>query len=208
MARAVGIDLGTTNSVVSVLEAGEPVVIPNAEGSRTTPSVVGFAKNGEILVGEVAMPGHHEPGSNGPVREAAHGARRTGGPTSTARSVDAAGDLQTSAQAEARRGGVPGRFGEPGRRHGARVLRRLAAPGHQGVPGRSPASEVLSTINEPTRSRRLPTGSTSSTTRRSSCSTWGEPVDVSLLEIGEGVFEVKSTHGDTQLGGDDWDRGA
>src|SRR6187551_1033080 len=54
MARAVGIDLGTTNSVVSVLEAGEPVVIPNAEGARTTPSVVGFAKNGEILVGEVA----------------------------------------------------------------------------------------------------------------------------------------------------------
>src|ERR671935_1341795 len=54
MARAVGIDLGTTNSVVSVLEAGEPAVIPNAEGSRTTPSVVGFAKNGEILVGEVA----------------------------------------------------------------------------------------------------------------------------------------------------------
>ena len=54
MARAVGIDLGTTNSVVSVLEAGEPVVIPNAEGSRTTPSVVGYAKNGEILVGEVA----------------------------------------------------------------------------------------------------------------------------------------------------------
>jgi molecular chaperone DnaK (HSP70) len=54
MARAVGIDLGTTNSVVSTLEAGEPVVIPNAEGSRTTPSVVGFSKNGEILVGEVA----------------------------------------------------------------------------------------------------------------------------------------------------------
>src|SRR5262245_11997459 len=54
MARAVGIDLGTTNSVVSVLEAGEPAVIPNAEGARTTPSVVGFAKNGEILVGEVA----------------------------------------------------------------------------------------------------------------------------------------------------------
>src|SRR6187551_3056700 len=54
MARAVGIDLGTTNSVVSVLEAGEPVVIPNAEGTRTTPSVVGFSKNGEILVGEVA----------------------------------------------------------------------------------------------------------------------------------------------------------
>ena len=54
MARAVGIDLGTTNSVVAVLEAGEPVVVPNAEGARTTPSVIGFAKNGEILVGEVA----------------------------------------------------------------------------------------------------------------------------------------------------------
>jgi molecular chaperone DnaK len=54
MARAVGVDLGTTNSVVAVLEAGEPVVVPNAEGSRTTPSVVGFSKNGEILVGEVA----------------------------------------------------------------------------------------------------------------------------------------------------------
>ena len=54
MARAVGIDLGTTNSVVAVLEAGEPAVVPNAEGARTTPSVVGFAKNGEILVGEVA----------------------------------------------------------------------------------------------------------------------------------------------------------
>ena len=133
MARAVGIDLGTTNSVVSVLEAGEPVVIPNAEGSRTTPSVVGFAKNGEILVGRGReASGHHEPRPHDPFGQAPHGRqglvvddRRQG--------VDPAGGQRADpAQAQARRRGVPGRHRHPGRRHRAGVLRRRAAPGHQG----------------------------------------------------------------------------
>ena len=93
MARAVGIDLGTTNSVVSVLEAGEPAVIPNAEGSRTTPSVVGFSKNGEILVGEVAK----RQAITNPDRTVRSVKRHMGakdwGPGRRRQEVDAAGDL-------------------------------------------------------------------------------------------------------------------
>src|SRR5919201_12961 len=122
MPRAVGIDLGTTNSVVSVLEAGEPVVVPNAEGSRTTPSVVGFAKNGEILAGQVA------------------------------------------------------------------------------------GLEVLRIINEPTAAALAYGLDKQHDQTILVFDLGGGTFDVSLLEIGEGVFEVKATHGDTQLGGDDWDQ--
>src|SRR5205085_2849895 len=123
MAKVVGIDLGTTNSVVAVLEGGEPTVIANSEGARTTPSVVAFSKGGEILAGEIA------------------------------------------------------------------------------------GLEVLRIINEPT-AAALAYGLDKKDKEQTVLvfDLGGGTFDVSLLEIGEGVFDVKSTHGDTQLGGDDWDQ--
>ena len=132
MARAVGIDLGTTNSVVSVLEGGEPTVITNAEGARTTPSVVAFAKNGEVLVGEVAK------------RQAVTNVDRTIRSVKRHMGTDWKIDLDGKdfnpqqierlhpAEAEARRRGVPGREGHRRGHHRPGVLQRLRAPGHQG----------------------------------------------------------------------------
>ena len=132
MPKAVGIDLGTTNSVVSVLEAGDPVVIPNAEGSRTTPSVVAFAKNGEVLVGEVAK----RQAITNPDRTIRSVKRHMG----TGWSIDIDGKAYTAQEisartlheAEARRRGLPGRHRHPGRHHRPRVLRRRRAHRHQG----------------------------------------------------------------------------
>ena len=132
MSKAVGIDLGTTNSVVAVLEAGEPAVIPNAEGTRTTPSVVAFSKTGEVLVGEVAK----RQAITNPDRTIRSVKRHMG----TNWTIDIDGKAYNAqeisrphpAEAEARRRGVPRRDGHPGRHHRARVLRRRPAPGHQG----------------------------------------------------------------------------
>jgi molecular chaperone DnaK len=207
MARAVGIDLGTTNSVVSVLEAGEPVVIPNAEGSRTTPSVVGFAKNGEILVGEVAK------------RQAITN------PDRTIRSVKRhMGSKDWTVQIDAKRW-TPQEIS-------AQILTKLKrdAESYLGdtvsqavvtVPayfddaqrqatkeaGQIAGLEVLRIINEPT-AAALAYGLDKSGADQTVLvfDLGGGTFDVSLLEIGEGVFEVKATHGDTQLGGDDWDQ--
>ncbi|MCX5346050.1 molecular chaperone DnaK [Streptomyces atratus] len=210
MARAVGIDLGTTNSVVSVLEAGEPTVIANTEGARTTPSVVAFAKRGEVLVGEVAK------------RQAVTNVERT------ARSVKRhMGDAQW-------------RFPESGDIDGkrytaqeisARVLQKLKrdAEAHLGedvtdavitVPayfndsqrtatkeaGRIAGLNVLRIINEPT-SAALAYGLDKENDQTILVfDLGGGTFDVSLLEIGEGLVEVKATNGDTHLGGDDWDQ--
>lgn len=131
MARAVGIDLGTTNSVVSVLEGGEPTVITNAEGARTTPSVVAFAKNGEVLVGEVAK---RQAVTN--VDRTIRSVKRHMG-TSWKIGLDGKdfNPQQISAfilQAEARRRVLPGRDGHRRRHHRPGVLLRLRAPGDQG----------------------------------------------------------------------------
>ncbi len=134
MAKAVGIDLGTTNSVVSVLEAGEPVVIPNAEGGRTTPSVVGFSKTGEVLVGEVAK----RQAITNPERTIRSVKRHMGEKWS----VDIDGTKYTAPrdfgadppEAEARRRGLPGRHGDPSGDYGARVLQRR--PAHRDQRGR------------------------------------------------------------------------
>ena len=139
MPKAVGIDLGTTNSVVSVLEAGEPTVIPNAEGARTTPSVVGFSKSGEVLVGEVAK----RQAITNPDRTIRSVKRHMG----TDWTVDIDGKKYTPQEIsarilqklEARRRGLPGRHRHPGRHHRARVLRRRPAHRHQGGgPDRGP----------------------------------------------------------------------
>ncbi|WP_055490966.1 molecular chaperone DnaK [Streptomyces sp. TP-A0356] len=210
MARPVGIDLGTTNSVVSVLEGGEPTVITNTEGARTTPSVVAFAKNGEVLVGEVAK------------RQAVTNVERT------ARSV------------KRHMGEQPWRFPDGGTIDGrkytaqeisARVLQKLKrdAESYLGedvtdavitVPayfddaqrqatkeaGEIAGLNVLRIINEPTAAALAYGLDKESDQTVLVFDLGGGTFDVSLLEMGEGVIEVKATNGDTHLGGDDWDQ--
>src|SRR4249920_1258046 len=206
MVRAVGIDLGTTNSVVSVLEAGEPVVIPNAEGSRTTPSVVGFAKNGEILVGEVAK----RQAITSPDRTVRSVKRHMGakdwgpdvdGKTWTPQEISAQILGKLKRDAEAYLGDsvnqavvtVPAYF-DDSQRQATKEAGQIAG------------LEVLRIINEPTAAALAYGLDKQHDQTILVFDLGGGTFDVSLLEIGEGVFEVKSTHGDTQLGGDDWDQ--
>ncbi|MGY1838844.1 MULTISPECIES: molecular chaperone DnaK [unclassified Modestobacter] len=206
MARAVGIDLGTTNSVVSVLEGGEPTVIANSEGSRTTPSVVAFAKNGEVLVGQSAK------------NQAVTNVDRT------IRSVKR--EIGTSWKT----GDIDGKQYTP-QEISARVLQKLKrdAETYLGEPvteavitvpayfedaqrqatkeaGEIAGLNVLRIVNEPTAAALaygLDKGETEQTILVFDLG--GGTFDVSLLEIGDGVIEVKSTAGDNKLGGDDWD---
>ncbi|MEV6991880.1 molecular chaperone DnaK [Streptomyces sp. NPDC093228] len=210
MARAVGIDLGTTNSVVAVLEGGEPTVVANAEGARTTPSVVAFAKNGEVLVGEVAK------------RQAVTNVERT------ARSV------------KRRMGDTQWRFPDKGTVDGtryraqelsARVLQKLkrdaeaylgeevtdaviTVPAYFDDAQRQATKEaggiarlkVLRIVNEPTAAALAYGLDRAEEQTVLVFDLGGGTFDVSLLEIGDGVIEVKATNGDTRLGGDDWDQ--
>jgi len=207
MARAVGIDLGTTNSVVAVLEAGEPAVVPNAEGSRTTPSVVGFSKNNEILVGEVAK----RQAITNPDRTIRSVKRHMGekdwsidvdGKAWTAQEVSAQILLKLKRDAEAYLGDsvtqavvtVPAYF-DDAQRQATKEAGQIAG------------LEVLRIINEPT-AAALAYGLDKQDTEQTVLvfDLGGGTFDVSLMEIGDGVFEVKATHGDTHLGGDDWDQ--
>ncbi|MFJ4775984.1 molecular chaperone DnaK [Streptomyces sp. NPDC088762] len=211
MARSVGIDLGTTNSVVCVLEGGEPTVIPNAEGARTTPSVVAFAKGGgDVLVGELAK------------RQAVTNVDRT------ARSV------------KRHMGDAAWRFPENGTMDGkqytaqeisARVLQKLkrdaeaylgesvtdavvTVPAYFNDSQRTATKEageiaglrVLRIVNEPTAAALAYGLDKEEDQTILVFDLGGGTFDVSLLEIGDGVVEVKSTNGDTHLGGDDWDQ--
>src|SRR2546426_3383068 len=205
MPKAVGIDLGTTNSVVSVLEAGDPVVIPNSEGSRTTPSVVAFAKNGEVLVGEVAK----RQAITNPDRTVRSVKRHMGttwsididGKKYTAQEISARTLMKLKRDAEAYLGDsvtqavitVPAYFDD---------AQRTATKEAGAIAG----LEVLRIINEPT-AAALAYGLDKETDQTVLVfDLGGGTFDVSLLEIGDGVFEVKATHGDTHLGGDDWDQ--
>src|SRR5829696_4161884 len=205
MARAVGIDLGTTNSVVAVLEGGEPTVIPNAEGSRTTPSVVAFAKGGEVLVGEVAK---RQAVTN--VDRTIRSVKRHMGTSWTSRIDDKTyKPQQISAfvlqklkrDAEAYLGEqvthavitVPAYFGDAERQATKEA-------------GEIAGLVVDRIINEPTAAALaygLDKGGKDQTILVFDLG--GGTFDVSLLEIGDGVFEVKATKGDNRLGGDDWD---
>ena len=206
MARAVGIDLGTTNSVVSVLEAGDPIVIPNAEGSRTTPSVVAFAKNGEVLVGEVAK----RQAITNPDRTIRSVKRHMGtnwsididGKAYTSQEISARTLMKLKRDAEAYLGDtvtqavitVPAYFDD---------AQRTATKEAGTIAG----LEVLRIINEPT-AAALAYGLDKEGQEQTILvfDLGGGTFDVSVLEIADGVFEVKSTHGDTSLGGDDWDQ--
>ena len=207
MPKAVGIDLGTTNSVVAVLEGGEPVVIPNSEGGRTTPSVVAFSKAGEVLVGEVAK----RQAITNPDRTFRSIKRHMGeawksedvdGKKYTPQEISARTLMKLKRDAEAYLGDtvtqavitVPAYFDD---------AQRTATKEAGTIAG----LEVLRIINEPTAAALaygLDKGSEDETILVFDLG--GGTFDVSVLEIGDGVFEVKSTHGDTSLGGDDWDQ--
>jgi molecular chaperone DnaK len=205
MARAVGIDLGTTNSVVSVLEGGEPTVIANAEGARTTPSIVAFAKNGEVLVGEVAK------------RQAVTNVDRTvrsvkrhmgtdwkvtiDGKDFTPQQISAFILQKLKRDAESYLGEpvtdavitVPAYFSD----HERQATKEA---------GDIAGLNVLRIVNEPTAAALaygLDKGEKEQTILVFDLG--GGTFDVSLLEIGDGVIEVKATSGDNKLGGDDWD---
>ena len=204
MARAVGIDLGTTNSVVAVLEGGEPAVIANAEGSRTTPSVVAFAKNGEVLVGEVAK------------RQAVTNVDRTirsvkrhmgtdwkvniDGKDFTPQQMSAFILQKLKRDAEAYLGEkvadavitVPAYFNDSERQATKEA-------------GEIAGLNVLRIVNEPT-AAALAYGLDKDDQTILVFDLGGGTFDVSLLEIGDGVVEVKATNGDNHLGGDDWDQ--
>jgi molecular chaperone DnaK len=205
MARAVGIDLGTTNSVVSVLEGGEPVVIANAEGARTTPSVVAFAKNGEVLVGEVAK---RQAVTN--VDRTIRSVKRHMGTNWT---VDIDGKAYKPQEISARTLGKLKRDAEA--YLGENVTDAvITVPAYFSDAERQATKEageiaglnVLRIINEPTAAALaygLDKGDTEQTILVFDLG--GGTFDVSLLEIGDGVVEVKATSGDNHLGGDDWD---
>jgi molecular chaperone DnaK len=206
MARAVGIDLGTTNSCVSVLEGGEPSVIANAEGARTTPSIVAFAKNGEVLVGEVAK------------RQSVTNVERTirsvkrhmgtnwnmdiDGKKYTPQEISARILMKLKRDAESYLGEtvtdavitVPAYFNDA-QRQATKEAGEIAG------------LNVLRIVNEPTAAALaygLDKGDKEQTILVFDLG--GGTFDVSLLEIGEGVVEVKATNGDNNLGGDDWDQ--
>ncbi len=207
MGKVVGIDLGTTNSVIASLEGGEPTVIVNAEGGRTTPSVVAFTKDGEVLVGEVAK------------RQAVTNTDRTF--ASVKRYM---GETDWSAE-------IDGKVYTP-QEISARVLMKLKRDAEEylgeevtdaviTVPayfddaqrtatkeaGRIAGLNVLRVVNEPT-AAALAYGLDQDKETETTILVFdlgGGTFDVSILDIGDGVFDVKSTHGDTHLGGDDWD---
>jgi len=206
MPKAVGIDLGTTNSVVSVLEGGEPTVIPNAEGARTTPSVVAFSKSGEVLVGEVAK----RQAITNPDRTIRSIKRAMGtdqgtdidGKKWTPQEISARILAKLRTDAESYLGGkvseavitVPAYF-DDAQRQATKEAGQVAG------------LEVLRIINEPT-AAALAYGLDKEGTEQTILvfDLGGGTFDVSLLDLGDGVFEVKATHGDTNLGGDDWDQ--
>src|SRR3954464_9517548 len=206
MPKAVGIDLGTTNPVVSVLEAGEPTVIPNAEGARTTPSVVGFSKAGEVLGGGVAK----RQAIPNPDRTIRSVKRHMG----TNWSVDIDGKKYTSQE-------ISARILQKLKRDAESYLGDTVSQAVITVPayfddaqrqstkeaGQIAGLEVLRIINEPT-AAALAYGLDKEGGDQTILvfDLGGGTFDVSVLEIGEGVFEVKSTSGNTHLGGDDWDQ--
>ena len=206
MGRAVGIDLGTTNSVVSVLEGGEPVVIANAEGSRTTPSVVAFAKNGEVLVGQSAK---NQAVTN--VDRTIRSVKRHIGQDWT---VDIDGKNYTPQEISARtlmklKRDAESYLGEDVTDAVITVPAYFSDSQRQATKeaGQIAGLNVLRIVNEPTAAALaygLEKGDKEQTILVFDLG--GGTFDVSLLEIGDGVVEVRATSGDNELGGDDWDQ--
>jgi len=205
MAKVIGIDLGTTNSVVAIMEGGKPVVIPNSEGSRLTPSVVGFSKNGERLVGELAK---RQAVSN-PDNTVVSIKRYMG----TDHKVTAHGNTYTPQEISAM---ILQKLKNDAERYLGTSIKQavITVPAYFDDAQRQATKdagtiaglEVLRIINEPTASA-LAYGLDKQEKMLTVLvfDLGGGTFDVSILEIGGGVFEVKSTAGNTRLGGDDWD---
>ncbi|HHW48156.1 MAG TPA: Hsp70 family protein, partial [Clostridiaceae bacterium] len=205
MAKVIGIDLGTTNSCVAVMEGGEPVVIPNAEGSRTTPSVVAFSKTGERLVGQVAK----RQAITNPERTIISIKRDMGtnrriridDKTYTPPEISAMILQKLKADAEAYLGEtitqavitVPAYFSDS-QRQATKDAGRIAG------------LEVLRIINEPTAAALAYGLDKEHDQKILVFDLGGGTFDVSILEIGDGVFEVLATSGNNRLGGDDFDQ--
>jgi len=205
MSKAVGIDLGTTNSVVSTLEAGEPAVIPNAEGSRTTPSVVAFSKAGEVLVGEVAK----RQAITNPDRTIRSVKRHMG----TSWSIDIDGKKYTAQEISARilqklKRDAEAYLGDTVTQAVVTVPAYFDDAQRQATKeaGEVAGLEVLRIINEPTAAALAYGLDKEHDLTILVFDLGGGTFDVSILELGDGVFEVKSTAGNTSLGGDDWDQ--
>jgi molecular chaperone DnaK len=206
MARAVGIDLGTTNSVVAVLEGGEPTVIANSEGARTTPSVVAFARNGEVLVGQSAK---NQAVTN--VDRTIRSVKRHIGTTWSTPDID--GKKYSAQEISARvlqklKRDAEAYLGEPITEAVITVPAYFEDAQRQATKeaGEIAGLKVLRIVNEPTAAALaygLDKGQKEQTILVFDLG--GGTFDVSLLEIGEGVVEVKATNGDNHLGGDDWD---
>ncbi|MBJ7514491.1 MAG: molecular chaperone DnaK, partial [Acidimicrobiia bacterium] len=205
MAKAVGIDLGTTNSVVAVLEAGEPVVIPNSEGARTTPSVVAFSKTGEVLVGEVAK------------RQAITNPDRTirsvKSQVGTSWKIDIDGKAYSSQEISARilqklKRDAEAYLGDTVTQAVITVPAYFDDAQRQATKeaGEIAGLEVLRIINEPTAAALAYGLDKDDDMTILVFDLGGGTFDVSVLDLGDGVFEVKSTAGNTHLGGDDWDQ--
>jgi molecular chaperone DnaK len=205
MPKVVGIDLGTTNSVVAVMEGGEPTVITNAEGSRLTPSVVGFTKDGQRLVGQLAK----RQAVVNPDRTIASIKRQMG----TDHKIDIDGKGYTPQEISAM---ILGKLKTDAEKYLGETVKQavITVPAYFNDSQRKATKDagtiagldVLRIINEPT-AAALAYGLDKKSME--TILVWdlgGGTFDVSVLEVGDGVFEVKSTAGDTQLGGDDYDR--
>ena len=201
----IGIDLGTTNSCVSVLEGGKPVIIPNAEGGRTTPSVIAFSKNGERLVGELAR----RQAVTNPDCTVSSIKRQMGtdyrvelgGKKRTPQELSAMILQKLKRDAEAYLGAT----GHRGGHHRARLLQRRPAPGHQ---RRRPdcRDDGGRIINEPTAAALAYGLDHEANQKIMVYDLGGGTFDVSVIEIGDGVIEVLAVSGDNHLGGDDFDK--
>ena len=231
MAKVIGIDLGTTNSVVAVMEGGDPAVIANQEGSRLTPSVVAFTKEGETLVGQVAKRQAVTNPENtifsikrfmGRRSRRGAAARRSWSPTRSSEAPN--GDVRVEIRGKEYsppeisalilrklKEAAEAYLGEKvtqGGHHRPRLLQRQPAPGHQGRRRRSPASRCSRIINEPTAAALAYGLDKKKDETIAVYDLGGGTFDISILEVGDGVFEVQATNGDTHLGGDDFDQRA
>ena len=205
MAKVIGIDLGTTNSVVSVMEGGDPTVIANAEGNRTTPSIVAFAKNGERLVGETAK----RQAVTNPERTIASIKRYMGsdhkveidGKAYTPQDISAMILAKLKADAESYLGEkvseavitVPAYFSDA-QKQATKDAGKIAGLDVKRIINEPTAASLAYGLDKETGSHKILVYDLG-----------GGTFDVSILELGDGVFEVLATNGDTKLGGDDFD---
>ena len=205
MAKIIGIDLGTTNSCVAVMEGGEPTVIPNAEGGRTTPSVVAFSKNGERLVGQVAK----RQAITNPERTIISIKREMGSSQKTDIDGKSYSPQEISAMIlQKLKADAESYLGEPVTHEVITVPAYFNDAQRQATKdaGKIAGLEVQRIINEPTAAALAYGMDKDGDQKIMVYDLGGGTFDVSILELGDGIFEVLATNGNNRLGGDDFDQ--